>query len=95
MISEEPDEDADTLDDASVLETYLGSVGQKPESGVQTAANVRDWPPSPERDIGLDLDAETLDWFKANHTHWRLEMVGILRAWMIARTRARHAQQPC
>jgi hypothetical protein len=89
MISEEPDEDADTLNDDNVLETFLGSDASKPGSGLASVSSMPDWPPSREGGLGLDLDAETLAWFKSNHADWRLEMVSVLKSWMTARTRGR------
>ena len=92
MISDEPDEDADTLDDDELLENYLalGSAERVPakrKSGADSASAVLDWPQSPERDTGPDVDSRTLAWFKANHTDWRLGMADVLRAWVAARTR--------
>jgi hypothetical protein len=94
MISEEPDEDADTLDDDNVLETYLGSEASKSGSGLASVSSMPDWPPSREAGLGLDLDAETFTWFKSNHADWRLEMVSVLRSWMTARLRGRQTPNP-
>jgi hypothetical protein len=93
MISEEPDEDADTLDDESVLETYLGSDALTREAVAGRSTSLQDWPPSHERELGLDLNAETVAWFKANHVDWRLAMASTLRAWVAARTQTRSAAQ--
>jgi hypothetical protein len=93
MISDEPDEDADTLDDDSVLETCFDPSAAKTEAREQTARNrgvvathVRDWPQSctPEADFGLD--PETLAWFKANHADWRLAIGSVLRGWVAAKS---------
>jgi len=93
MISDESDEDADTLDDDDLLESYLGAdspedIAAKRKSGADSAAAVRDWPQSCEPEAGPDPDAETLAWFKAHHADWRLGMADVLRAWVAARTRA-------
>jgi hypothetical protein len=92
MISDESDEDADTLEDDELLENYFapGSserVEAKRKSGADSAAAVQDWPPSPDWDAGRDLDDRTLAWFKANHADWRLQVAAVLRAWVAARTR--------
>lgn len=94
MISDHPDEDADNLDDENLLEAYLGvgmptsDRGGTPtsERGEATAAGGLDWPGSHARDIGLTVNAETLAWFKANHSDWRLAIESVLRAWVDART---------
>jgi uncharacterized protein (DUF4415 family) len=86
MTLDEPDEDADTLDDEAALEGYLGDAPPKPDSGASSAAVLPDWPPQAVRDIGLSLDAETLAWFKATNADWRREMRSVLRAWVAAKT---------
>jgi hypothetical protein len=86
MISEEPDEDADTLDDETALQTYFGDTSPKWEGGgASGAAQLPDWPPHIVRDIGLNLDTETLAWFKAANADWRREMRSVLRAWVAAK----------
>jgi uncharacterized protein (DUF4415 family) len=87
MISDEQDEDADILDDETQLETYFGTVAPKRVAGTDGAACMADWPPLRERDLGLNLDAETLSWFKARHVDWRSGMAGVLRAWVAVQTR--------
>jgi uncharacterized protein (DUF4415 family) len=86
MTSDEPDEDADTLDDETLLETYLGASAAKPGAG-DPAADLPDWPQRRERNLGLNLDTETLAWFKARHFDWQSKMASILRAWVAAQTR--------
>jgi uncharacterized protein (DUF4415 family) len=86
MISDEPDEDADSLDDETLLETYLGVSALKPAAG-DNATDLPDWPQRRERDLGLNLDAETLAWFKARHLDWQSTMASILRAWVAAHMR--------
>ena len=86
MISDQSDEDADTLDDDKLLATYLGIDPQIPAHGVPEASEPLDWPPTTEHDVGLTIDSMTLAWFKANHTDWQHQMRFVLRAWVIAQT---------
>jgi hypothetical protein len=86
MISDDPDEDADTLDDETVLETYLGDGPLRPDTAASVATELPDWPPQAVRDVGLNLDLETLAWFKAANANWRREMRAVLRAWVAAKT---------
>jgi uncharacterized protein (DUF4415 family) len=94
MISDEPDEGADSLDDEALLESYLGVKAPKRQASVDSGACMPDWPPSIERELGLNLDAGTIAWFKANHGDWRASMAGVLRAWVAARTRKRPDTAP-
>lgn len=84
MISDQPDEDADALDDDKLLAAYLGVDPQKPAQGVITAPEPSDWPPTTEHDVGLSVDNMTLAWFKANHADWQRQMRFVLRAWVVA-----------
>jgi uncharacterized protein (DUF4415 family) len=83
MISDDPDEDADTLDDDAVFDNYLGDALLRPDSIASDATTLPDWPQA-VRDIGLNLDTETLAWFKAANTDWRSAMRSVLRAWVVA-----------
>jgi hypothetical protein len=83
MIVDEPDEDADTLDDETALDNYLG--GESPANLDTGLADLPDWPAPAKRDIGLDLDTATLNWFKQGHADWRREMRFVLRAWVLAK----------
>jgi hypothetical protein len=65
MISEEPDEDADALDDENLLETYAGGDPSKQQSGPDSAQDIRDWPLSCR---GADVDAGTLALAKTSRT---------------------------
>ena len=85
MISDEPDEDADNLDDETLLQTYLGAGDAKP-AATDDATDLRDWPQRRGRDLGLNLDAETLAWFKAGHVDWGSTMASIIRAFVAAQT---------
>jgi hypothetical protein len=83
MISDEPDEDADILDDETLLATYVGADPPKHESGSPTAADVREWPLSHGASgAGADIDAATVAWFKANHADWQGELRMVLRTWV-------------
>ncbi len=82
MILDEPDEDADTLDDETALDHYLG--GECPAKLDNGLAELPDWPAPSKRDIGLDLDMATLNWFKQTHADWRREIRFVLRAWIAA-----------
>jgi hypothetical protein len=92
MISDEPDEYADNLDDDSLLRTYLGAGSRSGGAGASgpepdRLSVVPDWPPSAMQDPGLPVDAETLKWFETNHRDWRQGMCSVLRGWVEARTR--------
>ena len=85
MISDEPDEDADDLDDETLLQAYLGVGAAKPAT-TNSTADLPDWPQRRERDPSLNIDPETLAWFKARHGDWRGRMASVLRAWVAAQT---------
>jgi hypothetical protein len=88
MISDEPNEDADALDDDTLLETYAGVDQPAQRSGADGTPDVRDWPPSCRgADAGSYIDAETLAWFRTNSTDWRSELNLVLRGWITGQTR--------
>jgi len=87
MISDEPDEDADALDDDVAMESLLDEVRPK-ANGDHSTTRLPDWPPRSGDDLGLALDAETLAWFKAGHADWRCQIRSVLRAWVIAKDAA-------
>jgi hypothetical protein len=89
MISDEPDEDADTIDFDDVLDTRMGEALVGPNGSVDTARHMPDWPPLTARERGLSLDIETHAWFQAHHADWRHEMRRILHAWMVEQTARR------
>jgi uncharacterized protein (DUF4415 family) len=89
MISDEPDEDADLLDDEAALETYLGDAPPKSDSANPAAPQLPDWPRRAVDGIGLNLDAETLTWFKAAGADWRGQIRSVLRAWVAAKAAER------
>jgi uncharacterized protein (DUF4415 family) len=88
MISDEPDEDADALDDDAAFENLLGDAPAKSD-GASALLDSVEWPNHSAHRIGLRLDAETLTWFQATHPDWQRQMRAVLRAWMIANG-ARH-----
>ena len=73
MISDEPDEDADLLDDGTALETISGTP-PRGQTGRFRRHGTAGLAAGAIRDIGLNLDAETLAWFKAANANWRREM---------------------
>lgn len=87
MISDEPDEDADELDDEKALERYLGAAGD-----IDAAAapdGMPDWPPGYAQGQagGLNVDMSTIAWFKTNYIDWQQEIGSVLRGWIVAKTR--------
>ena len=82
MISDEPDDD-DDLDDEAALDSYLGASDLPKRDAV--SVELPDWPAPTKRDVGLDLDIDTLAWFKQNHADWRREIRFVLRAWVVAK----------
>jgi uncharacterized protein (DUF4415 family) len=88
MISDEPEEDADALDDDAAFENLLGDAPAKPD-GTSALLDSVEWPNHSAHGIGLRVDAETLTWFKATHPDWQRQMCAVLRAWMIANEASR------
>lgn len=93
MISDGSDEDADSLDDDDLVETYLVAEVAKADAakrgmGVDSPPQVEDWPSSDGLDPWSDFGANSLAWFKANHSEWRLAIQGVLRGWVMARAQA-------
>ena len=84
MISDEPDEDADSLDDDAALDTYLAEDAPKIDSQAPVTPVLPDWPSRTRDETGLDIDPETLAWFKAMHVNWRHEIRSVLRGWVAA-----------
>jgi uncharacterized protein (DUF4415 family) len=85
MISDEPDEDADALDDDAAIEAFLGDAPAKPD-GTPAPTELKDWPPRSAQDLGLSVDADTLAWFQATYADWRRQIRAVLRSWMIDNT---------
>jgi hypothetical protein len=89
MISDEPDEDADNLDDDAVLENCVADAGSKQTGGGPAMPDLPDWPRLMVKEVGLDLDTETLTWFKSTYRDWRQQMRFVLRAWVVANRKGR------
>ena len=86
MISDDPFEDFDDLDDEAVLDIHFGENHPKQTPAAQELPMLADWPPPAIAEAALRLDAATLAWFQANHANWRQEMRFVLRAWVAARS---------
>jgi hypothetical protein len=85
MISDEPDEDADLLDDDALIEAATGPV-TKPSILDSTPAPA-DWPPRAcQAAETLTVDGDILAWFRARDTNWQPHIHAVLRAWIAART---------
>jgi uncharacterized protein (DUF4415 family) len=92
MISDNPDEDAESFDDEALVEAYLRPEHTRAEFGPgepAPATALPDWPPSTAREIGVTIDPTTLAWFKAHHPDWRREIRFVLRAWVAAQSTPR------
>jgi hypothetical protein len=94
MISDEPDEDADILDDETAFERYLGDAASTPDPAASGTTELPEWPPRAVREVGLSLDAETVAWFQARNGDWRREMRFVLQAWVAAKIAEPQAIQP-
>jgi uncharacterized protein (DUF4415 family) len=86
MISDDPVEDADILDDDEALESYFDEASPKPDSRISPIPELPDWPARRTAEVGLAIDADTLAWFKATHVDWRREIRCVLRGWVAANT---------
>jgi uncharacterized protein (DUF4415 family) len=81
MISDEPDEDADTLDDNGLLDVFLDKPQAASTQGAQPAPT--DWPSRPSRLLdAIYLDADIVNWFQVNHQDWQQQIRGVLRGWI-------------
>lgn len=91
MISDEPDEDADNLDDDTLMQTALGPAGEPLDTTGRGsgAAHIEDWPSPRMQGLELDIDVQTLAWFKANHANWRKAMGSVLRGWIAAKNQTK------
>ncbi len=85
MISDEPDEDAEEFDDDTILESLVGHDGIG-RLDVPQRSLMPEWPAGGDRGIDLQVDAETMAWFRSSHPDWQRQMGLVLRAWMIANT---------
>jgi uncharacterized protein (DUF4415 family) len=83
MISDEPDEDADSLDDEKLLVALLDG---SQAAGIPTTASAQqDWPSRRCGKEGLVVDADILTWFRTNHEDWQQQIRCVLRAWIDTR----------
>jgi hypothetical protein len=93
MISTEPDEDADSLDDEKLLAAFLDG---SPVASVQTIASAwQDWPSSRCAEEALVVDADILAWFKTNHEDWQRQIRCVLRAWIATRPGGASSRHSC
>lgn len=77
-----PDEDADNLDDESLLKAYLGlQPGQAAPQAIPST-ELPEWPDNPGASASLEIDAATLNWFQTRHADWKHEINLVLRAWV-------------
>jgi hypothetical protein len=91
MTSDEPDEDADNLDDEKLLEGFLdGPQAITPQAAL---AGPQDWPYRYGGKDNLVVDADILTWFKTNHEDWQRQIGCVLRAWIVACSRADASDQ--
>jgi hypothetical protein len=80
MISDEPDEDADDLDDENMLETYVSAEAPTRRSDAEDPADVREWPRlSMAPSAGPDTGARTLTRFRVNHADWQQQLGMVLQ----------------
>lgn len=84
MISDDADEDADTLDDDATFETLLG--GDTPKTETAAGPPLPEWPPAIARNLNLRIEADVLAWFKTTHPDWRGAMAAVLRGWVASHT---------
>ncbi len=85
MISDEPDEDADALDDDTAIESLLGD-GSARRDDVAPPTVLPEWPAHDCCNIELQIDAATIAWFRSSYPNWQRQMGLVLRAWMNANT---------
>jgi uncharacterized protein (DUF4415 family) len=84
MISDEPDEDADSLDDGGMIEAVTGLAVVEHGLAGGAAGRPADWPAPVRHGRALVLDADILAWFQANHADWQRQIRGVLRGWIAA-----------
>jgi uncharacterized protein (DUF4415 family) len=85
MISDEPDEDADLLDDDALIEAATGPINQP--SIQSNTATPSDWPPRARQGEPLTVDDDIQAWFQSRETDWRSAARAVLRAWIAAHAR--------
>jgi hypothetical protein len=80
-ISDEPDEDADNLDDDAFVESALTPT---PAAKADAGMALPDWPASGLVSRGLMIDPGTVGWFQENHIDWIGQIQAVLQAWVEA-----------
>lgn len=90
-ISDEPDEDADFLDDEGLMDSFIRpdyrtrSAKSHPRAAMNDAGSndevMNDWPP-PRAQGSAERGA--VSWFRANHADWSAQMEAVLRGWILA-----------
>src|SRR5271166_3996200 len=83
MISDEPDEAADLLDDDELVQALTCATATPAAPGAAPAHG--DWPPRGRHEEELIVDADILAWFQAKHTDWQEYIRAVLQAWIVAR----------
>jgi hypothetical protein len=89
MISDEPDEGADTVDDETLLETCVGADLPKREPNVAPGSDFSDFPQVyGMQNMNTEIDVDIVTWFKANYADWQRQMGAVLRGWVASHSRA-------
>ena len=81
MISDDPDEDADGLEDDNLLESCIAPDA----AGRDPAIAFDDWPPPGPQDYAAGFDPAIQEALKAEHPNWRSGIEQVLRGWAEAR----------
>jgi hypothetical protein len=84
MISDDPGEDADGLEDEDLLESFLAPDA----AGRDPAIAFEDWPPPGPRDYAAGVDPAIQEALKEEHPNWRSGIEEVLRGWAEARAQA-------
>jgi uncharacterized protein (DUF4415 family) len=84
MISDEPDEDADLLDDDALIEAATGPINEP--SMLANTCPTADWPARARQGEPLTVDGDILTWFQARGTNWQSQARAVLRAWIAAQS---------
>lgn len=84
MVSKQLNEGAARLADQSILRLLIQGQALEPAVPGNEAAEPVNWPLERACEIGLDVDAETLNWFRANYAEWQQKIGFVLRMWALA-----------
>lgn len=74
----------DALTDAEIAAAIADDPDAAPILDAAWFAEARLVLPEPKRQVTLRLDADLLDWFRAEGPGWQTRMNAVLRAWMAA-----------